>query len=129
MDAPLPPAPPAPTVLVVEDDEITRVGLTFLLRAAGRRVIAAADGRQALDYLERYPPPDLILLDLLMPVLDGWNFLGAVKDAPRLAAVPVVVMTAASRTRDWALASGCAGFLQKPFSAEELLAEVRRCLA
>jgi CheY-like chemotaxis protein len=63
------------TVLVVEGNEVMREGLAAVLRRQGYHVEAVADGRQALNHLRGHPAPDLVLLDMLMPVLDGWALL------------------------------------------------------
>jgi CheY-like chemotaxis protein len=115
------------TILVVEDNEVVREGTASLLRAEGYAAATAGHGREALDYLRANPPPDLILLDLTMPVLDGWRFLEELRNEPGASHVPVVVATAAVK-REGALAKGCAGYLHKPFEIASLLAEVRRCL-
>jgi CheY-like chemotaxis protein len=116
-----------PTLLVVEDDASQRVALAALLRGEGFAVATAANGREALDRLRAGPAPDLILLDMLMPVLDGWHFLKVLKDGPG-ASVPVIVTTGTILTRAWAVARGCAGFLHKPIDPDLLLVEIRRCL-
>jgi two-component system, chemotaxis family, chemotaxis protein CheY len=114
-------------LLVVEDNPITREGLAAALGRAGYAVVTAANGRQALDALRAGARPDLILLDMLVPVLDGCAFLAELRHvAP---APPVVVTTGTILTREWAAANGCAGFLRKPVEEGELLEEVRRCLA
>jgi CheY-like chemotaxis protein len=117
-----------PTLLVAEDNDRAREALATLLRRRGYTVTPASDGRRALDLLRAGPVPDLILLDMLMPVLDGWHFLQQVKGEPRLAQVPVVVVTGTILTPDWARDHGCAGFARKPVEPEELLAEIRRVL-
>jgi CheY-like chemotaxis protein len=119
---------PREKILVVEDDAVTREGLGVILERAGYEVALSANGHEALALLASGPPPDLILLDVFMPVMDGWQFLDRLKrQAPP--PIPVVVATAAAiLTREWALDHGCKGFLRKPFEADELLAEVRRCL-
>jgi CheY-like chemotaxis protein len=115
------------TLLVVEDNAILRKGLAAVLREEGFAVVTAANGREALDWLREDPPPDLILLDMLLPVLDGWRFLELLKEGP--ASVPVIVTTeVANLSPEWAAAHGCAGFLHKPLDVGMLLAEVRRCL-
>jgi CheY-like chemotaxis protein len=118
----------AKTLLIVDDDPITRAGLAATLEAAGHAVVPVANGAEALDYLHHHAPPDLILLDMLMPVLDGWHLLDQLKRTPSGVAARVVVVTATILTPDWAAQNGCAGFLRKPITTEELLAEVRRCL-
>jgi CheY-like chemotaxis protein len=124
----MPAAPASRTLLVVEDNDVSREGLAVVLRRAGYRVLPAANGEEALRLLTEGPPPDLILLDMLMPVLDGWHFLDRLQRAgPH---PPIIVTTAAGvLSREWAAAHGCAGFLRKPVGTEALLQEVSRCLA
>jgi CheY-like chemotaxis protein len=119
---------PRPTLLVVEDDDESRLALAAVLRQQDYRVVPAANGEEGLRALRAGPAPDLILLDMLMPVLDGWGFLSRLRDADVRA--PVLVTTGADAlTPEWAAAHGCAGLLRKPVEPAELLAEVRRCLA
>lgn len=116
------------SLLVVEDEEITREGLAYILRREGYQVTVAADGQAALDVLRAGPAPDLIILDMLLPVLDGWVFLKLLAREERLSGVPILVATATTLNREWAEAHGCAGFIRKPFTTADLLEEVRRCL-
>src|SRR5207302_251010 len=112
-----------------EDSAPTREGLTVLLQQEGYRAIPAADGQEALSLIQSAPPPDLILLDMLMPVLDGWHFLERLRrDSPK-PPIPVIVTTGTVLSREWAEAHGCAGFVKKPIEPEDLLAEIKRCLA
>jgi CheY-like chemotaxis protein len=120
--------PAQQTILLVEDNEVVREGLAALLWGNGYRVVTAADGEQALGRLRWGPRPDLILLDMLMPVLDGWHFLARLKAGGPRPPVPVVVTTSTILSREWAQDHGCQGFLKKPFEAEQLLDEVRLCL-
>src|SRR5438270_3175209 len=88
-------APEAPKyILVVEDDETTRQSLATALRDAGFDVVTAGNGQEALDYVHSHPPPVLILLDMMMPAHDGWEFLRLRGQDPTLAGVPVIVLTA-----------------------------------
>jgi CheY-like chemotaxis protein len=82
------------SVLVVDDDDHYREQLAMVLRRAGCRVRMAANGRQALAHMEQ-EPPDLVLLDLVMPLMDGLAVIGAMQERPALAAVQVVLVTAA----------------------------------
>src|SRR5262249_52208790 len=108
---------PGRTTLVVEDDAAIREGFAAGLRREGFTVLVAENGQEALDYLARGPLPDLILLDMLMPVLDGWHFLKLVKQIDRAASTPILVITGAiCLTREWATAQGCDGFVRKPIS-------------
>jgi CheY-like chemotaxis protein len=114
--------------MVVEDNDVAREGLAVILQRHGYRVVPARNGEEALRLLWGGPRPDLILLDMLMPVLDGWHFLERLGQEP--ARPPVLVTTAATViSREWARAHGCAGLVRKPIETEELLEEVRRCLA
>ena len=121
--------PSCQTVLLAEDNAGIRSTLAMVLRDAGYRVELAADGREALDLLRKESPPHLILLDLLMPVLDGLYFLQQIKALSHLASVPIIVTTSTNLTREWAEAQGCAGLLHKPIDPEALLQEVQRCVA
>jgi two-component system NtrC family response regulator len=116
----------ASTILVVEDNDLCREALSSVLRREGYRVISFRNGLEALAYLEVSPAPDLILLDMLMPGLDGWHFLQEVAPKPFS---PILVMTSTILSTEWADSHGCAGFLRKPIEVEDLLAEVKRCLA
>jgi CheY-like chemotaxis protein len=123
----VPAAPAHRTLLVVEDNDVCREGLAVVLRRAGYRVIPATNGEEALRLLGDGAPPDLILLDMLMPVLDGWRFLEWLQR--RGHRPPVIVVTGAGvLSREWAEAHGCAGFLRKPVETDDLLAVVWRCL-
>ncbi|MGB0060412.1 MAG: response regulator [Candidatus Binatus sp.] len=90
----------APAILVVEDDEDAREAMVALLQMKGYRAVSAGNGREALDYLEEAPAPDLIILDLWMPVMDGWHFRSEQIKNPRLAHIPVIVVTALSDRAD-----------------------------
>ena len=119
---------PLRVILVVDDDLDHRMVVRDILEdEGGYRVETASDGREALDRLEAGPPPDLILLDLGMPVMDGPAFLWELRAHPTLAAIPVVAM---SGIGDVVRASGpvCAGYLTKPVALSLLLETVARCL-
>jgi CheY-like chemotaxis protein len=122
------PAPAPPMLLVVDDNNVSREGLAVILRQAGYRVVTAPNGEQALAVLRSGPRPNLILLDMLMPVLDGWRFLERLPREGPEPPTPVVITTGTILTPEWAEAHGCAGFLRKPIETQALLEEVRRCL-
>jgi DNA-binding response OmpR family regulator len=118
-------------VLVVEDDDATLHILRFLLTREGYHVLAAEDGRKASEYIARESPPNLVLLDMMLPYVDGFQLIRQMRgreDGWRK--VPIVVLTSASREKDVARALdlGATDYLVKPFKAEELLARLRRCL-
>ncbi len=117
---------PGRTILVVEDNPATQQAVSHTLRGDGYAVLTADDGEKALAALAS-ADIDLVLLDMLMPGLDGWGFLKRLREGG--SRVPVVVTTAVNLTREWAESYGCQGFLKKPYDEDALLAEVRGCLA
>jgi CheY-like chemotaxis protein len=123
----LPPTLSGPLVLVVEDDEATREAFALILRGAGFRVETAGNGREGLKQLHR-ERPCCVLLDLMMPVMDGWQFRAAQWADPALAAVPVVVCTAAGACARTAELRAEA-YLRKPVDPALLLEAVRRWCA
>jgi two-component system, chemotaxis family, chemotaxis protein CheY len=116
-----------PTVLIIEDNAITRADLAVVLHANGYAVATAPHGRHALDLMYGGLRPAVILLDVLMPEMDGWHFLDWLRGT-RFEAVPVIIMTGSNLTHDWALSHNCSGFLAKPINEGELLAEMRSVL-
>ena len=115
------------TVLVVEDNSIQREGLASVLRNEGYRVLAAADGEEALKYLRGDPTPDLLLLDMMMPQPDGWQYLGQLRRDPGMASVPIIITTGLGiASREWAISLGAAGLLCKPINFDELRRELER---
>ncbi len=127
IDAAPHPGAAARPILVVEDDEAIREALALVLRREGYTVHEAANGQQALDRMQVGPRPGLVLLDLMMPQVDGWTFLETKRHDEALAAVPVVVLTAlGDPAPETVLTLGAVGYLRKPVSMEALLAEIRR---
>lgn len=110
----------AKRVLVVEDDDDVRDCLEEALLDAGLRVDTAANGREALERLQGDEPPSMILLDLMMPVLDGIGFMVERAQRDDLRAIPVVVLTASGIRR----VEGARAVLQKPFALDDLFAVV-----
>jgi CheY-like chemotaxis protein len=116
-------------VLVVDDDPITREGLAVVLQREGHDAILAANGKEALTGLRAGSRPDVILLDMLMPVLDGWHFLDRFRAEAPTTAIPIILVTTLIVIcPEWAQAHGCCGVIHKPIDPEELLKEIRRCL-
>jgi len=122
---------PLKTVLVVDDDPAARDALVLLLEAAGFAATTAADGAEALHRLRGYPKPALIILDLLLPVLDGWSFCEALRADPATACVPVIVSsgTPAPVQESGSLPVSVQEFHPKPVDPDTLLASVRRLCA
>lgn len=107
------------TILIVDDDALNREMLAVMLEGVAE-TICAADGRQALDLISFHPEIDLILLDLQMPVLDGFEVLRQVKADPLRRDIPVIVTTACRDEVVHTLSMGASDFLAKPLNAEEL---------
>lgn len=120
--------PVRPVVLVVDDNDDTRVMYAHLLQAAGFKVKLAANGGEALAAADERP--GVIIMDLAMPGLNGWEATRRLKTAERTKDIPIIVLTAHSldHYREVAVAAGCDAFLSKPCAIEELVAAVRRAL-
>ena len=114
-------------ILLVEDDTAIRQTLAEVLEDEGYEVACAANGAEALAHLTRSAVPSLILLDLTMPVMDGWTFRSVQREDPRLARIPTVVVsanhTADRRTVDVLAADA---FLAKPFDLDSLMDTIER---
>ncbi len=116
------------TVMVVEDDADISDAIASTLEDHGYCVIVAANGQEALDKLRQAPkPPHLILLDLMMPVLDGWQFREVQKGDPALADVPVVLLSAHVDIRSAANQLAAVAWLKKPVDLRALLEVVEEC--
>ena len=113
-------------VLLVDDDIPTTEALRLLLEGAGHRVDTAENGRQALERLREPDGYCVILLDLMMPIMNGYEFREEQLKDPRLAAIPIIVVTADGRARDKARELGSDVFFQKPLSPPLLLEAIRR---
>jgi CheY-like chemotaxis protein len=109
---------PLKTILVVEDDHDTRVSLRKLLEAEGYFVFSAANGRVGLEIIQRIKPPCLILLDCIMPLMNGEEFLAAVQSDQNLHTIPVVVVSAFPDSAKKLVAKA---FVQKPIDLDILL--------
>ncbi len=112
-------------ILLVEDDPDISEAMAGCLTDCGYRVATAANGQVALETLRSNAElPRLILLDLMMPVMDGWEFRAAQRADPALAGVPVVLLSASMKVREAAAELGIARWLRKPIALEALLAAV-----
>jgi len=111
----------------VDDQPDFRIMLATFLEDAGYTVVGAANGREALSYLYRCAKlPGLILLDVAMPVMTGWDFLRAQQDHAVFAPIPVVLLSARGDTRYGDLDCKPAAYLQKPIDLNKLLATIRQ---
>lgn len=116
---------PKPLVFVVDDDDDTRSCVCAVLLEEGYEVVSAKNGREALEQLKKIARPNLVLLDLMMPVMSGWDVLDEIRSNPTLASLPVVVFTAAGEAgvNDRALNRPV---LRKPIDLDLLLEMVNK---
>lgn len=120
---------PQRLVLLVDDDEDNRVILQAILEHAGLAALAAADGTEALEKARKHRPA-LILMDLMMPGMDGWETTRLLKSHPATADIPVIAFTAdddpttPQRLRE----GGFCAYLRKPYPPRQMLAAVRTCI-
>lgn len=126
-------AQPPARILLAEDTTAIRAVVAFMLRARGYEVVEAVNGQEALDHAFAQPP-DLVILDVLMPVMNGFEACARLKSAPETRHVPIVLLTAVARDSGkddvhWKKVSGADEFVFKPFKANDLLTRVERLLA
>ena len=119
---------PAVSILLVEDDFDLRDALIPILEYEGHQVVGAANGREALDRLRTGAKPSLILLDLMMPVMNGTEFRSEQLRDPALASIPVVVVSADPAARSKAKVMGAVGCIEKPLDIDALLSQVRQSI-
>ena len=117
---------PAREVLLIEDDEDIRFALHSALEAEGYEVISAGNGREGLEALRSHQGVALVLLDLRMPVMNGEEFIEAVKDDERLRELPLIVVSA-NVTGD--TIRGASQIIRKPFDLDYLFASIRKASA
>ncbi len=119
---------PKTRVLIVDDDGDLRRSLGEALEEAGYEVASSPNGHDALIALKTSPLPDVILLDLLMPVMNGWQFCQARRDLPGIAAIPIIAMSAAvSSDPRSPYFIEVQDFIPKPLELDELLAKLSSC--
>ncbi len=119
----------APKILIVDDEPHMLRVTEFSLRRGGYQLIIGRNGREAIELAER-EQPSLIVMDVLMPELDGLGALRLLKQSPKTASIPVIMLTARGHvmTRQDAEDSGASLFLTKPFSPNQLLTEAKRLI-
>ncbi len=117
-------------IVIAEDSPTQREYLRYILEKHGYAVSAATDGRQALDLVGQVQP-DLVISDVIMPVMNGYDLCRAIKSDPASQHIPVILLTALSDTKDVALAlqSGADNFITKPYNEEYLVLRIRQILA
>ena len=111
-------------ILVIDDDPAILAAVSDALELEGFPYVTASNGAEALDVLDNNRRPSLVLLDMRMPVLDGWGFMRAVRE--RGLELSVVVMTAAADARRWGREIGAHGVLAKPFELDDLLNAIQQ---
>ena len=117
-------------VLLIEDTPDIRTLLRFLLQSSGIQVMAVGDGRSALELIECWPAPDVILLDRMLPFVDGDELLRRIRAEPTWAHVPIVVVSAKAREEEiaQAMAAGANEYITKPFSPMHVMKVLERYL-
>ncbi len=124
---PADPADPISTILVAEDHLDSRDALRALLEAFGYRVLVAVDGRQAVE-IALSEHPDLVLMDIMMPEMDGFEATRALRRDSRTAELPIIAVTAMEGAQQLALQAGADDFVRKPVDIRGLVAKVHRFL-
>ncbi len=116
-------------ILVIEDQEDNRIILRDLLTSAGFEIIEAVNGQEGVDMAEA-EKPDLILMDIQLPVIYGYEATRRIKGNPSLASIPIIAVTSYALGGDEAkaMAAGCDGYVTKPFSPRLLLEKIREFL-
>jgi Response regulator containing CheY-like receiver, AAA-type ATPase, and DNA-binding domains len=114
------------TVLVIEDDPDTQDAICGLLEYSGYRAVGVNNGREALDFLKTHSAPQVIVLDLMMPVMNGWEFRDFQREDETLARIPVVVISASGTPHNVVLGTGAVDYVPKPFDPDRLVAAIER---
>ena len=118
------------SVLLIEDNEKNRYLATFLLERHGYQVVAASDGPEALEVVQRFVP-DVIILDIQLPEMDGYTVARLLREVASLRTTPIIAVTSYAMVgdREKALAVGCNGYIEKPIDPETFVLEVERVRA
>ena len=115
-------------ILVVDDEPQICDVVELYLRREGFEVETAHDGQAALNAVE-HDPPDLVVLDVMMPTMDGHAFIREIKCRPELQDIPILILTARAQTKYLFEEMGIMDFVSKPFSPQELLNSIETCIA
>ncbi len=120
----------ATKVLIAEDEKNIVESLSFILKREGYEVSAIFDGGQVIDAVTANPP-DIVILDVMLPQTNGFEILKQLRGTPQIAGLPVIVITAKGQAQDRATAAnlGADVFMSKPFSNKDIVAEVKRLTA
>jgi CheY-like chemotaxis protein len=114
------------TILLVDDDPLFRDAFRRRLEDEGFHAVVAANGSEAIRYLKFNSAPSLILLDMMMPRVDGWQLMGVIRQQKDWSRVPVIVTTSMGvASEEWAESLGAVDLLKKPFDDDELMRHIR----
>lgn len=116
-------------VLVIEDNEKNRYLISFILKGEGYAVIEAVTGEEGIE-TARKEHPDLVLMDIQLPGIDGYETTRRIRASPEGTKVPVIALTSYAMTgdRERALAAGCTGYVEKPINPDTIMDEIRKFL-
>ncbi len=122
--------PDKPIILVIEDNEEIAYILKFILSREGFSVLHAQDGLKASKIIEEVAPPKLVISDIMLPYVDGYELIAKIRGKPLWSEVPIIMLTSKSQERDItrALDMGADDYVVKPFRPKELIARLRRFL-
>ena len=114
-------------ILIVDDEQQLALAVKIRLQSRGYQVVTAADGKQALEAMEK-DRPDLVILDVLMPVMDGYSCIREMNNRFGRGKIPVIILTARDRMKDLFDLEGIEDYVVKPFDHEDLLTRIDRAL-
>lgn len=116
-------------ILIIEDNEQNLYLLSFIVESKGYEVSAARDGKEGIEMAERIKP-DLILLDIQLPVMDGYTVARELRKNPELASIPIVAVTSFAMIgdREKAIEAGCSGYIEKPIDPQTFMVQVEEYL-
>lgn len=120
-----------PSILLVEDDEVTAYMLEYLLQREGYRVTTVPDGKQAFETINNNPPFSLALLDIMIPYISGFELISHIRSLPDWNKTPVIMISGKSQEKDIikALDAGASDYIVKPFQPGEVLARIRKSVS